>query len=43
MAKEEIKKLVENSKKILEQDHANFTKSIKEDLKSFKKKTLDQI
>jgi hypothetical protein len=43
MAKDEIKKLVENSKKILEQDHVNFTKSIKDDLKSFKKKTLDQI
>ena len=43
MAKEEIKKLVENSKKILEQDHDNFVKSIKNDLTSFKKKTLDQI
>ena len=43
MAKEEIKKLVENSKKILEQDHENFVKSIKNDLASFKKKTIDQI
>ena len=43
MAKEEIKKLVENSKKILEHDHENFVKSIKNDLTSFKKKTLDQI
>jgi len=43
MAKEEIKKLVENSKKVLEQDHENFVKSIKNDLASFKKKTLDQI
>ncbi|WP_297464751.1 hypothetical protein [Nitrosarchaeum sp.] len=43
MAKEEIKKLVENSKKVLEQDHDNFVKSIKNDLASFKKKTLDQI
>jgi hypothetical protein len=43
MAKEEIKKLVENSKKVLEQDHENFAKSIKNDLTSFKKKTLDQI
>jgi hypothetical protein len=43
MAKEEIKKLVENSKKVLEQDHENFVKSIKSDLTSFKKKTLDQI
>ena len=43
MAKEEIKKLVENSKKVLEQDHENFVKSIKSDLTSFKKKILDQI
>ena len=43
MTKEEIKKLVENSKKVLEQDHDNFAKSIKNDLKSFKKKTLDLI
>ncbi len=43
MTKEEIKKLVENSKKVLEQDHDNFVKSIKNDLASFKKKTLDQI
>jgi hypothetical protein len=43
MAKEEIKKLIENSKKVLEQDHENFVKSIKSDLTSFKKKTLDQI
>jgi len=43
MANEEIKKLVENSKKVLEQDHENFAKSIRNDLKSFKKKTLDLI
>ena len=43
MAKEEIKKLLENSKKVLEQDHQNFEKSIKDNLDSFKKKTLDQI
>ena len=43
MTKEEIKKLVENSKKVLEQDHENFVKSIKDDLASFKKKTLDLI
>ena len=43
MTKEEIKKLVENSKKILEQDRENFAKSIKKDLTSFKKKTLDRI
>jgi hypothetical protein len=43
MTKEEIKKLVENSKKALDNDHENFVKSIKDDLISFKKKTLDQI
>ncbi len=43
MTKEEIKKLVENSKKTLDNDHDNFVKSIKSDLTSFKKKTLDQI
>jgi len=43
MTNEEIKKLVENSKKTLEQDHENFAKSIKNDIKSFKKKTLDLI
>ena len=43
MAKEEIKKLLENSKKTVDADHENFVKSIKSDLTSFKKKTLDQI
>ena len=43
MAKEQIKKLVEDSKKTIEQDFDNFIKSIKSDLTSFKKKTLDQI
>ena len=43
MAKDEIKKLIENSKKVLEQDHNNFENSIKDNLTSFKKKTLDQI
>ncbi len=41
--KEEIKKLVENSKKVILQDHDNFSKSIKDDLSSFKNKTLDRI
>jgi hypothetical protein len=40
MAKDEIKKLLENSKKVIEQDHEDFSKSIKNDLASFKKKTL---
>ena len=43
MAKEEIKKLLEKSKEQLENDHENFVKSVKDDLTSFKKKTLDQI
>ncbi len=43
MTKEEIKKLLENSKKALDEDHENFVKSIKNDITSFKKKTLDQI
>ena len=43
MAKEDIKKLVEDSKKQLEKDHENFAKSVKDDLASFKKKTLERI
>ena len=43
MAKDEIKKLLENSKKVLQQDHDNFTQTIKDDLNNFKKKTLDKI
>ncbi len=43
MAKEEIKKILENSKKELDLDHDNFVKAIKDDLTSFKKKTLDRI
>ncbi len=43
MAKEEIKKLLESSKKDLDVDYENFVESIKDDLTSFKKKTLDQI
>jgi hypothetical protein len=43
MAKEDIKKLVEESKKQLAQEHETFERSIKDDLKSFKKKTLDKI
>ena len=43
MAKEEIKKLLENSKKELDGSYDDFINSIKDDLKSFKKKTLDQI
>ncbi len=43
MAKEEIKKLVENSKKELDNNYDNFVNSIQSDLTSFKKKTLDSI
>ena len=43
MAKDEIKKLLSNSEKVLEQDHDNFVSSIKDDLQKSKKKTLDQI
>ena len=43
MAKEEIKKLLETSKKELDGDYDNFVNSIKDDLTSFKKKTLDRI
>ena len=43
MGKDEIKRLIENSKKVLEQDYNNFENSIKDSLTSFKKKTLDQI
>ena len=40
MAKEEIRKLLENSKKVIEKDHEDFSKSIKDDLAAFKKKAL---
>ena len=43
MAKEDIKKLLENSKKELDSTNDSFVKSIKDDLTSFKKKTLDRI
>ena len=43
MPKEEIKKLLENSKKVVEDEHANFEKTIKDNLTNYKKKTLDQI
>ena len=43
MAKEDIKKLIENSKKVIDQDKENFAKSIKDDLSSFKKNTLTKI
>ena len=43
MAKEEIKKLLEQSKKELDSNYDNYVKSIKDELTSFKKKALDRI
>jgi len=43
MPKEEIKKLLENSKNEIEQEHSNSENTIKTDIQKFKKKTLDQI
>ncbi len=43
MAKDEIKRLIEDSKKALGADYDAFEKSIKKDLASFKKDTLDRI
>lgn len=43
MTKEEIKKLLEHSKKELDSNHDNFVKSIQDDLTLFKKKALDRI
>ena len=43
MGKEEIKKLVEDSKSRLDQEFINYESMIKNDLASFKKKTLDKI
>jgi len=43
MGKEEIKKLIQDSKKTVEHDYEKFSQSIKDDLQSFKKKTLEKI
>lgn len=43
MAKNEIKQLIEKSKQSLTSDYDGFEASIKDDLASFKKKTLDRI
>ena len=43
MAKEEIKKHLENIKSNLDQDYDDFVKSIKSDLQSFKKKTIEKF
>ncbi|MGQ0795358.1 MAG: hypothetical protein ACT4N5_04145 [Nitrosopumilaceae archaeon] len=43
MDKEEIKKLLEEAKHKLDENHESFSETIKNDLKTFKKKTLDKI
>lgn len=43
MTKDKIKKLLDDSKKTIEQEHENFVTTIKNDLQNFKKKTLDKI
>ena len=43
MAKDEIKRLLENSKKTLDSEYETSSKSIKDKLQSAKKKTLDEI
>jgi len=43
MAKDEIKRLLENSKKTLDQEYEASSKSIKDKLQTAKKKTLDKI
>ena len=43
MAKDQIRKIIDDSKRTLERDHEEFVNSIKDDLTRFKKKALDQI
>jgi len=43
MAKEDIKKLIEDAKQRLDQNNESFCETIKDELKTFKKKTLDKI
>lgn len=43
MAKDEIKRLLEISKKTLDSEYETSSKSIKDKLQSAKKKTLDKI
>jgi len=43
MAKEDIEKLLESAKERLEKEEESFITTIQDDLKSFKKKTLDKI
>ena len=43
MGKEEIKKIIEDSKRSLRGEHESFAKSVKDDLDSFKNKALKKV
>ncbi len=43
MAKEEIKKLIDNANKSLETEYDSQVSTIKNELRSFKSKTLEKI
>lgn len=43
MAKTEIKKLIDNANKLLEAEYDNQVSAIKNELRSFKSKTLEKI
>ena len=43
MAKEEIKKLIDGANKLLETEYDNQVGTIKNELRSFKSKTLEKI
>ncbi len=43
MAKEEIKKLIDDANKLLETEYDNQVSTIKNELRSFKSKTLEKI
>jgi len=43
MAKEDIKKLIDDASKLLEGEHDNQVSTIKNELRSFKSKTLEKI
>ena len=43
MAKQDIKKLLDDASKLLEEEHENQINGIKSELKSFKAKTLEKI
>lgn len=43
MGKDEIKKLLEESKQVLEDEHDKLVDSVKTDLKNYKKKTLEKV